>query len=164
MYNHFQYSETLARKLKPIGHNDGDCHFFRASGQTRMTELINNVSSVNGGVLIAVDGKIIDFEWINSDSLIVNPTYGIVIIFPTKSTDTGSIFAAQTKATDVALQCIAKIMQDASRYKDGCDKIDPDSFQIDGFGPMGDLFYGIELSFSLADGLNYELNPEMWNE
>lgn len=162
MYNHFQYSENLARKLKSIAHTDSDCHFFRASGQSKMTELVNNISSVNGGVLIAVDGKIMDFGWNNSDSLMIHPAYGIVIVFPTKSTDAETIFEAQAHATEVILQCISKMMQDAAGYKNGCDKIDPESFQIDGFGPIADLFYGVELSFKLSDGLNYGLKPEMW--
>ena len=161
-YNHFTYSEMLARKLKPIAHTDDDCHFFRASAQTKMQELLENISSAKGGVLIAVDGKIIDFSWNNSDSLMIKPTYGIVILFPAKSTDANTIFAVQAQATEVALQIIAKMMQDANRYISDCDKIDPESFQIDGFGPMADLFYGVELSFNLDDGLNYELNPDMW--
>lgn len=162
-YNHFMYVEALAIGLIEISHSIDNKRFFRATGQTKMEELMNNFRSVTGGAMIAVDGKIIDFGWNDSDSLMVNPKYGIVILFPAQSADSASIFIAQDRAAQVALQCIAKMMQDASKYLNGCDKIDPSSFQIDGFGPFADYFFGVEISYSLSDGLNYQLNPQMWN-
>jgi hypothetical protein len=162
-YNHFFYAEQLAKWLKPISHDSVNKRYFRATGQTKMQELMDNFRSVSGAAIIAVDGKIIDFGWSNSDSLMIKPLYEIVILFPAQSKDADSIFIAQEKAKNVAFQCIAKIMHDARKYLNGCDKIDPASFQIDGFGPFADYFFGVELSFSLSDGLDYQLNAEMWN-
>jgi len=163
MYNHFQYTEALARKLKAISHSDSKCRYFRATGQSKLQDLYNNMSSINGCIMIAVDGKIIDFELNSTDSLIVGPQYGIVIVLPTQSSDESTVFNAQEEAKNIMLQCIFKMLQDARRYQNGCDNIDFSSLQIDGFGPIADLFYGVELSFKMKEGQNYELNPEMWN-
>ncbi|MDD4778904.1 MAG: hypothetical protein PHV53_11545, partial [Fermentimonas sp.] len=57
---------------------------------------------------------------------------------------------------------IARMLHDYNNYIDDCDKIDPNSFQLSGFGPIGDSFYGVILDFNLNEGVNYMLNPSMW--
>jgi hypothetical protein len=161
-YNHFEYCEALARKLKPVGHTDEDRHFFRATEDTSPKELYNRISSSHGMIMIAIDGKDESYIWPESDSLMVKPVYSLVIAKQTQATDSDTIFIAQRESHMVMRQCIAKILQDAAKYKSGCEFIDAGSFVIEGAGPLGDLFYGVIMTFTLDYGIEYKLNPEMW--
>ena len=57
MYNHFSYTEALARNLKAISHTDDDCHFFRATEQMDLGEIEENISSMHGMIMLSIDGK-----------------------------------------------------------------------------------------------------------
>ncbi len=162
MYNHFIYSEKLARQLVSISHTDTDCHFFRATEQTELEELTDKISRAHGMIMIAIDGASSEFTLNNTDSLMERPGYSLVIAKQTKSTDTDTIFKAQKDSKEAMTAIIARMLHDYNNYIDDCDKIDPNSFQLSGFGPIGDSFYGVILDFNLNEGVNYMLNPAMW--
>lgn len=162
MYNHFTYCEKLARRIKAIGHTDDDCHFFRATENQSYQEMAANLSSVAGYVLVAIDGKNSGFLWIDSDSLLERPNYSIVILKQTALNDIEKMFESMEQCKAIALQCIAKILQDARHYKDGCDLIDPASFTMDGVGPVADNFFGVIVQFSLTQGIDFMLDSDMW--
>lgn len=161
-YNHFEFCEALARKLRPVGHTDGDRHFFRATENTAPQELYDRISSAHGMIMVAIDGIDEDYSWPGSDSLMVKPGYSIVVAKQTQGNDTNTIFQAQRESHLVMRECMAKMLQDAAVYKNGCEFIDAGSFFVEGIGPLGDLFYGVILSFTLDHGVEYKLNPEMW--
>lgn len=161
-YQHFEYTEDLARSLKAIAHTDENKSFFRATQQTTLEELRASFSSVRGTIMVAFDSQLIDYTWKNSDSLVEEYTVGILIIQPTSSTDTSSIFNAQRECRKLAKECINKMMTDAYHYRNDCDKIDPSSFEITGMGPVVDTFYGVMLTYKLDYGVSYSLNPDMW--
>lgn len=162
MYNHFSYSEKLARRIKAVGHTDNDCHFFRATENQSYQEMAANLSSVSGFVMIAIDGKNSGFLWVDSDSLIERPTYSLVILRQTSINDVDQMFESMELCKVIALQCIAKMLQDARQYVDGCHFIDPASFSIDGVGPVADNFFGVIIQFSLLQGIDYMIDPDMW--
>jgi hypothetical protein len=112
-------------------------------------------------VMIAIDGADSNFQF-QGDSLMAKPIYKIVIARQTKSSDTDTIFEAQKASKEAMMQVIAQMLSDARQYKHRCELIDANTFRIAGFGPIADLFYGVTLRFSLAEGVNYKLNPEMW--
>lgn len=161
MYNHYEYCEAIARNLKAIQHTDTDHHFFRAIEQTELSELEQNISSAHGMIMIAIDGSFSSFQH-ESDSLVQRPTYTIVIAEQTKASDTDTVFQAIADSRASMMQVISRMLCDAKNYQHDCDLIDPSTFQLEGFGPIGDLFYGVILSFSLAEGVNFAVNPEMW--
>ena len=161
MYNHYEYCEAIARNLKSIQHSDADRHYFRAIEQTELTELEQRISSAHGMIMIAIDGSFSSFQH-DSDSLIQRPTYTIVIARQTKVSDTDTIFQAVADSRQTMMQVISRMLCDAKSYKSGCDLIDPSTFQLEGFGPIGDLFYGVILTFSLAEGVSYAIDPSMW--
>jgi len=160
-YNHYQYCEALARSLKAISHTDHKCQYFEATEQTELEELEQNISNVSGTILIAIDGQVSSYTF-NNDNLIEKPYYSILIARQTKSTDARTITQSQQFCKQLAAQVIAKMLNDACTYKDGCDRIDPNSFTVEGFGPIADLFYGVILSFTMDVGINYELKPDYW--
>lgn len=162
MYNHFTYTEKLARQLVPVSHTDTDCHFFRATEQTDLIELDEKISIAHGMIMIAIDGASSEFTLNNADSLMERPGYSIVIAKQTKSADTDSIFQAQKECKEAMTAVIARMLNDYNKNIYGCDKIDTSTFQMSGLGPIGDGFYGVILDFYLDEGVNYMLNPSMW--
>ena len=55
-YDHFAYGEALASSLKDISHSPQKKRFFTAFGLEDLTDLNDSLSSVDGNILIAVDG------------------------------------------------------------------------------------------------------------
>ena len=56
MYDHFGYSEWIARNLIAISHRDDECHFLRSNEVEEITDLEDRISSLDGYVLVAIDG------------------------------------------------------------------------------------------------------------
>lgn len=162
MYNHFEYCEMLAKGLKAICHTDEKKKYYRATNNMELEELNTNISSAHGTILIAIDGSISSFHYNNADNLMHQPVYAVVIAQQTKSTDTETIFKAQKECKDIALQVIARMNSDAYSYKHNCQMIDKDSLRIDGFGPIGDLFYGVMLQLSLTESIDNRVNDDYW--
>lgn len=161
-YDHFQYTEDLARSLKAIAHGEEKQSFFRATEYASYEELQASFSSVRGTIMVAFDSQLFDYGWENSDSLVEEYTVGMAILEPTSSTDTPSLFRAQKNCRVIAKECINKMMTDAYHYRHDCDKINPSSFEITGLGPVVDTFYGVMLTYKLSYGVRFTLNPEMW--
>lgn len=164
-YNHFSYGLMLATKLKAIKHiDDNDCHFFRATAQDELKELEDRISQAHDVILIAIDGTDSDFDWKNSDSLIEQPSYLFAVVQETDSSDTDSVFKALTHCKVIGHQIMSKMLQDRSKYKSGLDYLEPSSYRMKGFGPIGDNFYGVLLSFLFEKGIEYKINKEMWED
>lgn len=161
MYNHYQYCETLARGLKAVAHTDNKPQYYEATEQTELHELEQNISSAQGTILIAIDGQMSGFVF-DGDSLIEKPLHSIVIAKQTKSTDAKTITLAQQECKAIIDQVIAKILNDACSYKNNADKIDINTMTTEGFGPIAGVFYGVILTFSLNEGVNYMLKKEFW--
>ena len=63
-YNHFEYGDLLARKLKPIAHSDTKQHYYHATEMEDLQELNARLSGAHGMILVAINGS-------NSDSVII---------------------------------------------------------------------------------------------
>lgn len=162
-YNHYEYCEAIARKLKPIKHTEEKKKFFQATEQDELEDLNERLSECTGILFIAIDGTESLFDWKNSDSLMEQPTYLFAIIQQTESGNSQTIFNAQQNCKQIAIQVIAHMMQDYHNYKKGMDLLDPSSFQMKGFGPIRNDFYGVLVSFSFDQGTNYEINQDLWD-
>jgi len=161
-YKHFEYGEQLASKLKAIQNGEKDKGFFEATEQEDLPALNERISSASGTILIAVDTGESSFDWQNSDSLMEKPHYAFAIVQQTTSGDVDSIISAQQSCKKIAKEIIAKMLQDAHARKSGLEYLERGSFYIKGFGPVGDNFYGVMLFFFFNQGVNYTLNPDMW--
>ncbi len=158
-YNHFEYGKMLADKLKPI-----QGRYYKATEQTEMQELSVQLSEAKDTILIAVDGAESSFSFPNSDSLLEYPKYSFAIVSQTDSSDVQTVLNAQNKCKEFAKQIIAKMLQDAIKYKNGLEFVDGGSFKIAGMGPVGDNFYGVLLTISFSQGISYCLNKSMWED
>jgi hypothetical protein len=162
-YNHYEYCEDIARKLKPIQHTEAKKRFFQATEQDDLPSLNERISSASGVLFIAIDGTESSFDWRNSDSLMEQPYYLFAIIEQTKSGKSSSIFDAQQHCRQIAMQVIARMMHDYHDQVKGMDLLDPSSFLMKGFGPIRNNYYGVLVSFSFNQGINYEINPALWD-
>ena len=80
IYNHFEYSEWIARHLAAIGHTEGECHFLRSDEVEEISDLEERISSIRDHVLVAIDGLNSDFSWLNNDNLVNIPQYFIALL------------------------------------------------------------------------------------
>lgn len=161
-YNHFSYGETIARTLKPIGHSDTQKHYFKATEQDEIDTVSQWISQARGVLLIAIDGAESSFEWNSSDSLMEQPLYLFAVVKQTTGDNPASIFEAQQYCKRIGEQIIAHLMQDFHADKNGVGLLDPSSFRMKGFGPVGENFYGVLLGFSFNQGINYTIDPRLW--
>lgn len=155
----------LATKLKAIAHSENRKQYFSASTLNDMNEIEESVSQMNGTILIAMDSCNSSFLFPDSDSLLEVPEYSFVILTQTnKSENENAVEHSQLACKRLAKQIIARMLQDANRYKHGLQYIKGSSFKIEGIGPISDNFYGVELSFLFEKPENYTINSEMWEE
>jgi hypothetical protein len=163
-YNHYSYCEMLATRLKPIGHTTNERRFFRATEQDSPEELATRISAAQGTILVAIDGADSSFSMPNSDLLVEKPAYSLLLLSQTESDNTDSIFAAQQSCRQIAKEIIAKMLEDALKYLNGLEFVDGNSFKVGGIGPVGDNFYGVNMSYTFIQGTPYSLTPGMWND
>lgn len=161
MFDIYKYGEMLARNLKAVNHTAQKCQYYQATEQTELQELEQNISNASGTILIAIDGQMSGFSF-QADSLIEKPYHSIVIAKQTKATDARTITTAQQECKAIMDQVIARMLNDACLGNDECDKIDANTFTTDGFGPIGGVFYGVILSFSLNEGVNFMIKSDYW--
>lgn len=120
-YDHFAYGEALASALKAISHTSQKKRFFTAFGLEDLISLDDSLSSINGTILIAVDGCESESEDNEADSLNDKQVYSFIVARNTISGNPETINQA-------AKQCKSNT-------------------QINGIGPIGDNFYGTVLTF-----------------
>ncbi len=157
-YNHFKYCENLAENLKAITKS------YRATEQTELQDLNAQITNAHGTIIIAIDGAESSFTWNDSDSLMEQPIYSIAVVKQTSTGDANTIFSSQKECMEIGKQIIARMFLDADHYKNGLHLLDRKSFLCKGFGPIGDNFYGVLLSYQLDQGINYTINPDYWKE
>ena len=163
-YNHYEYCEAIARKLKAIRHTDEKQKFYRATEQDEIQDLEERLSEASGMLFIAIDGTESEFDWKNSDSLMEQPSYKFAIVEQTEQGNSGSIFKALKHCEVIARQVIFKMMDDYHGHQKGMELLEPSSFQMKGFGPLRDSFYGVLVGFSFNQGINYKLNKDLWEQ
>ena len=78
-YDHFAYGEALASALKAISHTSQKKRFFTAFGLEDLISLDDSLSSINGTILIAVDGCESESEDNEADSLNDKQVYSFIV-------------------------------------------------------------------------------------
>jgi hypothetical protein len=163
MYNHFEYGRYLAENLKAIQHTASEPHYFRATDQIALTDLLQRISQASGILLVAWDAMKSGFEWHGSDSLIERPEYAFWLLKQTAGDDIETVFSAQNECRTIAKEIVARMFADSDNYApNGLNLLDKGSVKLEGIGHAGDNFFGVEISFSFIQGINYQLKPEMW--
>lgn len=143
-YNHFAFGEALASSLKDISHSPQKKRFFTAFGLEDLINLDDNLSSVNGTILIAVDGQESESEDNGADGLNDKQVYSFIVAKNTITGQPDTINQAAKQCKLICKQIRNKLLTDSSLagYVDR-------NTQINGIGPIGDNFYGAALTFIL---------------
>ena len=158
-YNHFEYGEKLARRLKPVCHTDHRPRFFTAFGLEDLYNFEDRMSRVDGMVLIAVEGQEMDSNWNRGDCLQDVWTYSFIFAENTRRDRPDTIDRAVHHCREVAMQVRAHLLNDP-QLTNTLDR----EMTMNGIGPIGDGFYGVVLTFRLEEYPDWEINPELWNE
>ena len=140
-YDHFAYGEALASSLKDISHSPQKKRFFTAFGLEDLTDLNDSLSSVDGNILIAVDGCESDSEDNGADALNDKQVYSFIVAQSTVSGNPNSINQAAKQCKCICKQIRNQLLKEVE-YVDR-------NTQINGIGPIGDNFYGTVLTFFL---------------
>lgn len=159
-YDHYTYCEDLARQLKAVGHTDARPRFFTAFGLEDLYDFEDRLSAVGPGmVLIAVDGTEMDSEGNRADGIADTYTYSVILAGSTRRDRPGTLAQAVARCKAVALQVRNLLL------------LDPDlrgklrqEFSLNGIGPIGDGFYGVMLTYRVAEYPDYELDVSYFNE
>lgn len=138
-YDHFAYGEALASALKAISHTSQKKRFFTAFGLEDLISLDDNLSSINGTILIAVDGCESGSEDNEADSLNDKQVYSFIVARNTISGNPETINQTAKQCKSICKQIRNKLLKDI-KYVDR-------NTQINGIGPIGDNFYGTVLTF-----------------
>lgn len=162
IYNHFEYGEMLATKLKAIRHSADRPRFYKSVETDTFADLEAKLSEAMGRILIAHDGLKSEFDWKNSDSLMESIPYEFIIIQQTEHGNTASVMAAVTECKAVARSVISKMILDFEEYHNELTSLDVNSFQIEPVGPIRENFYGVSLMFSMSAGMDYRYVTEDW--
>lgn len=159
IYNHFEYGEQLARKLKAIHHTDEKPRFFCAYGLEDLFTFDDKLSSIDGPVLIAVDGYESNSTDNRADGLNDTRQYGFIVARPTVSDRPETI----TSAFDFS-HALCKQIRNALLLDPGLQGYINRATQINGIGPIGDNFYGCMLSISVNVPESFMLDASFWEE
>ena len=138
-YDHFAYGEALASALKDISHTPQKKRFFTAFGLEDLINLDDSLSSIDGTILIAVDGCESESEDNEADSLNDKQVYSFIVAKNTISGKPETINLAAKQCKKICKQIRNKLLKDI-QYVDR-------NTQINGIGPIGDNFYGTVLTF-----------------
>ncbi|MCS2653837.1 hypothetical protein NXV35_21620 [Bacteroides faecis] len=143
-YDHFAYGEALASSFKDISHTPDKRRFFTAFGLEDLTNLDDQLSSVTGTILIAVDGCESESEDNEADGLNDKQMYSFIVARNTVSGEADTINKAAKHCKKICKQIRNVLLQDPD-LRTSLDR----NTQINGIGPIGDNFYGTVLTFSL---------------
>lgn len=156
-YNHFEYGETLASSLKSIAHTPERKRFFTAFGLEDLLSFNDHLSSIDGTVLIAVDGCESDSEDNGADNLNDKQVYSFIVAQKTVSGEPATINQAAYECKAICKQIRNKLLNDPalSGYIDR-------NTQLNGIGPIGDNFYGTTLTFYLNVSESFFIDPQFW--
>jgi hypothetical protein len=163
-YNHFEYGEMLATRLKAIRHSADRPRFYKSVETDARADIEQRLSEAKGTILIAHDSLGSDFEYKNADSLMESMPYEFDVLLQTENGDARTVIAASNSCKLILKNIISKMMLDYEGSANGLDALDPDSFKIEPIGPIRDNFYGAALLFSIATGLDYRYNTEDWED
>ena len=156
-YDHFTYGEALASSLKAILHTPQKIRFFTAFGLEDLTTMDDNLSSINGTILIAVDGCESDSEDNGADGLNDKQIYSFIVARNTISGNPSSINQAAKECKKICKQIRNRLINDPSLVG-----IIDRNTQINGIGPIGDNFYGTVLTFSLDVPEDFFIDINYW--
>jgi len=162
-YNHHEYMEDAATKLKAIAHNSNAPRFFKSTGLASLDELLSRIGSVRLPALISEDGSDQVITDNGSDNPLAKPYYTFYIIYPAKAADDSTIFTARSNALATAKKVISRMRTHSRDLQYGLKDLDFNTIRIMGVGPIGDNGHGVMVTFTLWEPADIYYNATDWD-
>ena len=156
-FDFISYAEGLARRLKAVGHTDDRRRFFTSFGLEDLVSFTDRLSSLEGFVMIAVDGHESESADNRADALDETRHYGVIICRNTVSDNPASVSSAFAES-DRLCRVVRNRMLHELRPRISRDT------EINGIGPIGDNFYGCLLSFSMGETEGFANDQTEWED
>ena len=154
-FDFLSYAEQLACQLKAVAHSDEHRRFFTSFGLEDLVSFTDRLSSLEGYVMIAIDGHESESNDNHADALDAAYHYGIIICCNTVSDDPATIEAAFTTCDRLCREVRNRMLQELRP------RISRDT-EINGIGPIGDNFYGCLLSITMNDTEGFAIDHTCW--
>jgi hypothetical protein len=156
-FDFLSYAEGLAGQLKAVGHSDGHCRFFPSFGLEDLVFFSDRLSSLEGFVMIAIDGHESESSDNHADALDASYHYGVIICRNTVADDPSSISSAFSDCERLCREVRNRMLLELRP------RISRDT-EINGIGPIGDNFYGCLLSFTMVDTEGFAIDQTCWKQ
>ena len=173
IFDHIKYLEKIARESVDIKHTDEKPHFSIASGYTQAEQLMQNALRSNEVQLIAIDDLSGSYD--NDDSINLYDTQSCSFMVLKHVSDLNNMVETQTARKQC--QLIARKIFARMRYDQylaqknipindsiGLRQLNQNSFQYFSVGPIGDNYFGIDISFTVGTPESMKYNPDDWTE
>lgn len=146
-YNHYEFCEEMARKLRAVGHTDQRQRFFKASGTEWLADIEERLSAVSGTVLIAVDSGEMDTQGFGAEGLKDDWKFFVILAKATDNDHLDTVHAAMQDCRTLAVAVRNVLFRRYVRM--------PRTTSIFAVGPLADNFYGVALEFTMTAYDNY---------
>lgn len=156
-FDFLSYAERLARMHNFISHSDDHCRFFPSFGLEDLVSFTDRLSSLEGFVMIAVDGCESESSDNRADALDGAYHYGIIVCRNTVSGSPSSLFGAVRESARICAQLRNRMFHELRP------RISRDT-EINGIGPIGDNFYGCLLSITMNDTEGFDIDQTYWKQ
>lgn len=153
-FSFFDFAEEMARSLQAVAHSDNHIRFFRASGPEEVGSLEDRISSLDGTVLIAVDGCESVSVPSTRDQICERNTYHLMLVRQTNSDRPETIDASVRACFGLVKQVRNMLWR---RYRE----VNKD-VTLWGCGPLGDNFYGCGMTFRVDEYPDFDIDPNIF--
>jgi hypothetical protein len=164
MFNFIEYFLDIAETLSDINHTESQPRFHRVSGIASIEELMTNMGHTTGYQLLVEDNYVGRFANNLSENWLNYRLYAFYVLKIADPGDADDLEGVKSGCIDVARKIIAKIKYDhltdhRAQTDHGLRNLDNSGIRYQSVGPLGDHYYGIQVTFSLLEPANLVYNP-----
>lgn len=153
----FQLMQDIAINYIPISHTSQKPRFFKAYGLEDLYNFDDRLSSVNGTVLIAVDGIEAESTMNRADGLFYSKRYSVIVAKPCNNDRTETIDAAYREC-----EAHCKEIRNYLLQQEELRGILEPEMSVNGVGPIGDNFHGCILTFGTSEAEDFFTDETLW--
>lgn len=162
------YMRDCATRLKSIGNTEANEHFFRCSGIANMEELLGSASA-QSPLLMVTDNPEGRLEDNDSDHVLDRQLFTFTVLTHVNSSDFGEREDAIKLTKAIAFKILGKMKRD--KRKEGMRQIsiglrdlELGSITYNTIGPLGDNYYGTDVSFTILNKPDLAYDANDWTE
>ena len=161
-FDFIPYMRNIAVSLKELSHTDTDKHFQRVTSLAALEEFLANSRSINGFQLVAVDkisGRLNDDS--HSDNLMDRRMFSFYLFKNVRHGHFDEHENAIKECKAVVNKIESRMFYDKNTAANGLQNLNR-SFYYDSIGPFAQGWYGLMVTFTVADAAGITYNPNDW--